>query len=313
MRLTALGVHSAFSVGEVVNVDYPATADHPAHTRKLYDPKFHSNFLLEFDQGKSEPYRFLFDMGGDIRHSSMYSANLRMGAFDAVYVSHNHNDHVGGIEGIALSTFFNPMWRKHKTEWLKAKGDLNILELLMKEDNLEFPPDCKPELFGHRDVLSDTWKTAAPGLKTLQGEMSVNLNTYFNVRPMTTNVPKKIKDGAREWTFYTVESTHVMSGTSSMPTYGLMWECSDGQKIYMPADTMLLMPPSMRTFYVKADVVYQDTETEIRSGVHSFIDDIEKADPEIKKKMYLYHYSKEPKVDETQYRGILRMGDVHEY
>lgn len=307
MKVTALGVNSAFAVGEVLSLP----GEGPI--KKAYVPKFQSNFLLEFDIGKEKPYRFLFDMGSDIRHSLLYSAGLKVGDIDAIYVSHCHADHTGGIEGIALSTFFNPFWRPQKKSWLDSKGDINILNLLMRDDNAAFPDDCKPELFAHRDVMGEVWKAAAPGLKTLQGVRDVKLDTYFTLRPMTSNVSKKIKDGNREWIFYTIESTHVMSGTASMPTFGLMWECSDGKKIYMPSDTMLLMPPSMKTFYVKADVVYQDTETGPKSGVHSHIDDIEATDPEIKKKLYLYHYNEEPKVDESTYKGILRTGDVHEW
>jgi len=52
----------------------------------------------------------------------------------------------------------------------------------------------------------------------------------------------------------------------------------------------------------------------MQSGAYdSHIDEIEKADPEIKKNLYLYHYNEEPQVDESQYRGILRTGDVHNY
>lgn len=307
MKFTALGVNSAFAVGKTVvaNID--------GKDQKVYIPKGNSNFMMEFDQGKEEPYRLIYDAGMDIRNSLMYAAGLTVGKIDGVYISHPHADHIGGIEGIALSIFFNPFWRPQKTEWLKAQGDLNIMNLLMKDETVVFPENCKPELFAHRDVLREVWKATAPGLKTLQGVRNVSLETYFTLRPMTTNVSKKIKDGNREWSFYTIESTHVMSGTESMPTFGLMWECSDGQRIYMPADTMLMMPPAMETFYTKADVIYQDTETGPRSGVHSHIDDIEKVKPEIKKKLYLYHYNEEPAVDESQYKGILRTGDVHEY
>ena len=46
---------------------------------------------------------------------------------------------------------------------------------------------------------------------------------------------------------------------------------------------------------------------------HVHIDDIRKCDAEVKRKCYLYHYSEEPVVDPDEFRGILRIGDVHLY
>lgn len=240
----------------------------------------------------------------------MYSAGLTMGDIDAWYCSHPHADHIGGVEGIALSTFFNPFWRVEKKEWLDEVGTLNVGSAVLKA---ALPDNCKPQMYGHKEVLQELWKASAPGLKTLQGVMNVKLSTYFNVQAMTTNVERKIEDGDRTWTFYTIESTHVISGNEHMPSFGLMFKSSDGKCVYFPTDTMLMMPPSMRTFYDMADIVYQDCETGPKSGVHSHIDEIEKVDPEIKKKLYLYHYNNEPEVDESQYAGILRTGDIQEY
>jgi len=308
MKVTALGVHSAFAVGESIE----ATGSVTGQTQKLYKPKFQSNFLLEFQtDDPKKPYRFVIDFGSDIRHSLMYSAGLKMGDIDAWYCSHPHADHVGGIEGIALSTFFNPFW-KGKNAWLEevTPGQLHVINAYLKK---KMPDKYKPELFAHEHVLEEIWQAARPGLNTLQGMRNVNLATYFKVQSMDDDTIKRIKDGDRTWKFYTVNSTHVISGMGKMPSFGLRFECSDGQVIFFPTDTMYMIPEGMETLYRTSDVVYQDAETGPKSGVHSHIDDIEKSDKEIKRKLYLYHYSEEPKVDESQYRGILRTGDVHNY
>lgn len=309
MKVTALGVHSAFAVGEVVS---DTSVDASIHPWKLYKPKFQSNFLLEFQtEDPSKPYRFVIDFGSDIRHSLMYSAGLKMGDIDAWYCSHPHADHVGGIEGIALSTFFNPFW-KGKNAWLEevTPGKLHVVNAYLKH---KMPDKYKPELYAHEHVIEEIWQAARPGLNTLQGMMNVRLGTYFNVKSMDNDTIKRVKDGDRTWKFYTVNSTHVISGMGKMPSFGLRFECSDGQKIFFPTDTMFMVPENMRDIYLDSTVIYQDTETGPKSGVHSHIDEIEKADPEIKKNLYLYHYNEEPQVDESQYRGILRTGDVHVY
>ena len=205
-----------------------------------------------------------------------------------------------------------------KIEWLRKPGTDptdktldNILDRLFRKEPL--PNECKPDLWGHREVLENLWEAARPGLDTLQGVKRVTLDTYFNPIPMVKDIEYEIEDGKRVWRFYTIESTHVIGGTSHMPSYGIIFECSDGQKIYFPTDTLLMMPPTMRAFYVSADVIYQDCETGPRSGVHSHIDDIRKCEIEVKKKCYLYHYTEEPVVDPDEFKGILRIGDTHQY
>ena len=342
MKVTALGTHSAFATGafkESIDTKYikeliekTQTKEDKAiaiseiekmvseHKEKVYAPRFQSNFLLEFETKgkiKDHVYRFVIDFGGDIRHS-LANVGLKMGDIDGYYCSHHHADHIGGVEGIALSTIFNPYWNSRKLEWLRKPGTDpndktldNILDRLFRKESL--PNDCKPDLWGHREVLENLWESARPGLDTLQGVKRVALDTFYNPVPMVKDIEYDMEDGRRTWRFYTIESTHVIGGTSHMPSYGLIFECTDGQKVYFPTDTLLMMPPTMRAFYESATVIYQDCETGIRSGVHSHIDDIRKCEPEVKKKCFLYHYTEEPVVDPDEFRGILRIGDVHMY
>ena len=148
MKVTALGVNSAFATGTYKDVIETAKVeamiaeavksakDTQSHltinairkiikdnTTRAYFPRYQSNFLLEFQtQGKVKPdvYRFVLDFGSDIRHS-LANVGLKMGDIDGYYCSHPHADHIGGIEGIALSTVFNPFWNSKKTEWLASE------------------------------------------------------------------------------------------------------------------------------------------------------------------------------------------------
>lgn len=302
MRVIALGVHSAFAVGT-----YKEDGS--------YFPKWQSNFLIEFDgKGKirDNVFRLVIDFGSDIRHA-LAQKGLKLGDVDAWYCSHPHADHIGGVEGIALSTVFNPFWNKKKNEWLKnPDGSMDsVADRLF--DSEPIPDECKPSLWGHRSVLDELWNAAAPGLRTLQGVQIVSLETFFDVHVMKSNINYTFQDGNRTWDVDTVMSTHVLAGTTLMPSYGLRFRSSDGKSILFPTDTLWMMPPNMVGFYKRADVIYQDCETGIKSGVHSHIDDIRTADTSIKKKCYLYHYTEEPKIEEGEFKGIIRMGDVHEY
>lgn len=65
-------------------------------------------------------------------------------------------------------------------------------------------------------------------------------------------------------------------------------------------------------------MIYQDCETSpFPSDVHAHITDLKTLPPEIKSKMLIYHYQETPTVgkhiDEKEFKGVLKMGDVQEY
>ena len=56
---------------------------------------FQSNMVIETAEG-----RLLIDCGGDARHSTK-ALGLKPRDIDAVYISHLHADHIGGLEWLA--------------------------------------------------------------------------------------------------------------------------------------------------------------------------------------------------------------------
>jgi ribonuclease BN (tRNA processing enzyme) len=317
MELKMLGVNSAFATGQYIE----------ENGKYLYDPKWQSNFLLEFKNARlkdskgvvilaKDILRFVLDVGGDARHS-LKQFGLTPNDIDVTYISHPHSDHIGGLECIFLSTLFNPFYSKAKEKELSEYG-YDIFKYMNKHNHL--PDDCKPIIMGQFEVLNSGWEASIPGGDTLQGVRHVSLVTYFHVIPMDAKdfYIEEYDDNnniTRRWLFYTVESTHVIGGTKHMPSFGLFFKevHNDLFKLYFPTDTMFMMPPTMVSFYNDANYIYQDTETGFRSGVHSHIDDIRKADPNIKKKLYLYHYNEPPVVDEDEFAGVLKRMDIHYY
>ncbi|MDH5716732.1 MAG: hypothetical protein OEZ22_03725 [Spirochaetia bacterium] len=337
MKVTALGVNSAFAIGDYVNalsVDSVINKlkeiihEHPKNTpisinkiekiiaqesEKMYLPKWQSNFILEFNQEDNKKYRLALDFGSDFRHS-LHRAGYKLGDINGFYCSHPHADHIGGIEGIALSHIFNPYFREGKAEWLKNLNSKELDHVAKRLSNGEqIPAEFKPDLYGHKSVLNELWSAARPGLETLQGVTDVNLSTYFNVKYMQDNHPIVIHDGERHWSIYTVTSVHVNAGYRQMPSYGLMLECSDGQILFMPTDTQFMTPRQVSLYYDKANVIYQDCETGPRSDVHPHLDDLKTLTPELKKKLILYHYGIPPETKPGEFKHILKTGEVHEY
>jgi len=334
MKITTLGVNSAFATGDYVkSVKLDQIRDElkklaqkkgqikikdilanlEKSSEVAYYPKWQSNFLLEFEKPEGGFYRLIVDFGSDFRHS-LKGIGFSLEDIDGYYCSHPHADHIGGIEGIGLSHIFNPFFRPGKADWLKNKetGKIDLVAMRLANGE-EIPAAFKPDLYGQASVLTELWSAARPGLETLQGVPKVTIDTYFNTNILYDNQPLNFKDGKKSWEVYTVTSVHVNAGYRQMPSYGLWLESSDGHIIYLPTDTQFMTPRQTKLYYERAQFIYQDCETGERSDVHPHIDDLKSLTPELKKKCYLYHYNETPVVEENEFAGILVKGETHVY
>ena len=218
-----------------------------------------SNFIIR-QNGKS----FLIDAGGDIRFS-MQKAGFNLNEIDAIYVSHLHADHIGGLEYFGFCTLFNPTLPK-------------------------------PKLYGEANLLRDLWnKSLVGGMEGLEGtkytEESGNgvlLSTYFDVNPVATNASFTWQ-GIR---FDIVQSVHITCKYALSNSFGLMWSDPDTkERVYLTTDCQYSPEASMRAFYTEADHIFQDCETsQFKSGVHANYADLKNLSAETKAKMWLYHY-----------------------
>jgi ribonuclease BN (tRNA processing enzyme) len=176
---------------------------------------------------------------------------------DAIYVTHLHADHVGGLEYMAFCTYFDPSCEK------------------------------KVELYGNYSLLQDLWNnTLVGGLASIQVKQ-MHLEDYFDVHPIFPN-------GSISWEgveLEIVQSVHIMNKFSIVSSYGLMVHDPDTDLcIFYTGDTQF-NPNQIRDFYKHADVIIQDCETTpYKSGVHANFLDLITLEEDIKKKMMLVHY-----------------------
>ena len=127
LKLTFLGAGSAFTIGE---------------------DNYHSNMLLQKDDDS-----LLIDAGSDIRFS-LNKLHLTYLDIRNIYISHLHADHIGGLEWLALTTYFDPRYEN------------------------------KPNLYISEHLVRDLWeKSLSGGLSTLQTEQA-SLEHFFNVKPL---------------------------------------------------------------------------------------------------------------------------------
>ncbi|RTL11408.1 MAG: MBL fold metallo-hydrolase [Neisseriaceae bacterium] len=252
MKLTFLGVSSALSVGY---------------------KNFHSNMLVE---SADTDQKLLIDCGGDVRHS-LYELGFSAADIDAVYISHLHADHVGGLEWLAFSKFF---------------VEQNKLPLYISTDQ-------KQALWDH--VLSG-------GMSTLE-ESNSTLETFFKLRSTESN--KFIWSGRD---FELIKVPHSYSNHELLPSYGLFVSGSK-LNIFITTDTRFA-PDVLNEAYERADIIFHDCETSSHfSKQHAHYTQLVTLPFHIKQKMWLYDYNDVSLPDAVSdgFKGFVTRGQVFDF
>ncbi len=222
--------------------------------------------LLDF--GTTAPYIFRDEMKEDLRD------------VDGIYISHAHADHVGGLEFLAFSRYFQPK---------KDSSGNSIRPILY----------CVPEL------MHELWEnTLKGGLESLEGKV-MNITDYFDCRPVPIN-SSFVWEG---YVFTPVQTIHVMSGFKFKNSYGLVLNVVGKSPLDVKFDAFVttdtqFCPYQLNEFYNRSKVIFHDCETlEFKSHVHAHYVDLNTLPVEIKNKMWLYHYAN--KVDSVVADGFL--------
>ncbi len=255
MKILALGTGSAFTLNN-----------------------YQTSFLIDDE--------LLFDCGGDVRFA-LRDQGLTYKNIKNVFISHLHNDHIGGLEWLGFSKYFDP------TEKL-------------------------PNLIISESLVEDLWnKCLCGGMGSLQG-LVCNLHTYFDVWPIERN--GKFGYPIVKSECQLIQTVHIMNGYYIVLSFGLMvTDFYAGKKIFFTGDTQFC-PEQIMDFYKVADVIFQDCEylylpdgKPIKSRVHAHFEDLKTLDPMIKNKMWLVHYQDIVAADwagDFGFKGFLKKGQV---
>lgn len=267
---------------------------------------FQTNFLIRAN-GK----RLLVDCGGDIRHS-LSKAGYTHRAIDQLYISHQHADHIGGLEWLAFNRYFD---RGCPPPTLYIAEDH---ELDLWEDHLKI---SLQHLVGRRADKEDffRWEELHIPLPNDEGLEPESFKFgHLVLQPVPVrHVPAEVRD-------------------LDMMAYGLRIQGPSEPKVFWSSDT-IYDPDRLMAHYEWADWIIHDCETTmkeavgedgvlrtlpVKSNVHSHFSDLEQLPEEIKSKMYLVHYQDNVLSDhghvsdewETQayvfgFNGFLESGD----
>lgn len=252
MKLIFLGTGSAFTVGE---------------------GNYHSNIILESDTGK----HLLIDCGSDARFS-LFDQNYSHTDIDALYISHLHADHVGGLEWLAFTTKFDPN-------------------------------SSRPRLYLDHTMSYSLWEhVLSGGLSSLEGAPD-KLTYYFDMHEID-------EKGIFTWEgidFTLVQTIHVETVCGKMPSFGLLFTLNQ-TRIFITTDTQF--NPALFPIFDQADLIFHDCETaQIKSGVHATYDQLVELPSNYKNKMWLYHYNPGllPASTEDGFLGFVKKGQVFSF
>ena len=252
MKIKFLGVGSAFTSAEY----------------------YHSNMLVETSGGK----RMLFDCGSDIRFSlgecGIAARDLCRG-IDAVYISHLHGDHIGGMEWMALNMYFAEKPRK-------------------------------PELIMEGALMEEMWESSLKGgLGCIRGKV-MELSDYFSCRPEREGSPF-VWEGL---SCAMVRLPHVAGETRNIFSFGLVLEEAPGRSAFISSDTRF-EPELLSAIGERTAAIFHDCETCVpQTGVHAHYDQLKTLPSWLREKMWLYHYQPYPKQDPVKdgFKGFVAKG-----
>lgn len=251
MKLTFLGSGSAFATDN-----------------------YHSNLLLEGEK------KLLIDCGSDIRFS-LRDVEKSYKDIDAVYISHLHFDHIGGLEWLGFLRKFN-----------YCENDAESL---------------RPLLFGYEALLQDLWsRCLSGGMKCIEG-MDASLETYFDLKPLSY-------PGSFEFDhicFELVKTDHVIDNQKKLDSYGLFFEIN-GTKIFFTTDAKFTYEQFL-PYYEASDLIFHDCETKpCKSGVHATYENLNTLPMRFKSKMWLHGYDLKYTPDAVLdgFLGFIKRGQV---
>ncbi len=251
------------------------------------DVNYHSNMVVTFDNG----YKLLIDAGTHIQFS-LAEAGIKPEDIDGIAITHQHADHVGGLEWLA---FYNKFMVNRDEK----------LHLFYGERRAGGYPS---------EALSELWETTLKGGLEILNKSKVTIKEYFDIYKSLGGV-RFIPNNHLEYT--TKVNTHnklAQDIKSYAFSFSLLLE-----NVFISGDAKY-PTEQMLNIMQQVDTVFYDCEfANYEGSVHAQYHELKQLPDDIKSKMYLYHHNLTNKdiddamntfVKEAGFAGIVKKGDT---
>jgi ribonuclease BN (tRNA processing enzyme) len=235
---------------------------------------YHSNIILYLNNKT-----ILIDAGYDIKNSlGAYDVNLD--EIDAIFITHLHGDHCGGVEFLGFKTLFYQ--------------------------------NSKKKLISTKEILKKGWKNMWSGTMQFTNKGIKQLNDYFYVEHLKKDY--FIFDDIK---FILKSNKHIYTKNYQLPSYGLIFK--NKKRVYISGDT--IFQEDFLNSLTEYDYIFHEVVFKKRSDVHTTFKHLKTLKKDIRKKIWLYHYTLNnyqfselnKKVKKAGFQGLIKRGMEFEF
>ena len=262
LTLTFLGVGSAFAKRNFhSNVLIEAWSRGPGDQKAPDDTlliDFGSTGPIALHQLKQQPGFEYLDHNGLIRYP----------AIRRIFITHQHADHIGGLEELAL---------------------MNTFSYSDRETGKPF----KPQIISSISILVNLWDHSLKGgLNTMPGRFALLQDYFFILTLVPSQQGRDRFMLMRRYRFSIFRTDHVqIERKYDWPSYGLFIEDThSGESVFFSGDTRFDYAAYARMMEV-SKICFHDVQlTPQPEPIHAMISEMHTLPDDIKKRTWLYHY-----------------------